>query len=74
MSKSGLKPFDPKAFDRMRGDIKQQQAMDAAKSIADKKSARMNPKAPVKPEMVPLTERIVFGAKSRKERANRGGY
>lgn len=65
--------FDAKYYERMRADVQQQKEMDAAKMLAMKKAARMNPAAPPERKMKPLTERIVFGARSRRDQSNRGG-
>lgn len=64
MAAGKIQKFDPKAFDKMRGDIKQGQ--DQQKRIASRTPA---PK-PAKPAADPLATKGAFGLGSRKKMAN----
>lgn len=73
MAAGKIQPFDPKAFAKMRTDISQQQAMDMAKKTAMQKAMKSNP-MPVKAkpkDQMQLTEKDVFGLRSRRDMANR---
>lgn len=57
--------FDPKYFERMRGDIKQQKEQEA-------RIASRAPRAGPKPkDQMALTEKEVFGLRGRRDMANR---
>ena len=62
-----IQKFDPAAFAKMRGDIKQEQGQ----------AARINSRQPVKPagpapkDQMKLGEKEVFGLRARRDMANR---